>query len=369
MASITTAWHGLDLAAARAVLQKAIADGAFPGAAWGVLLDGDIIACEGAGRFTYDADAPPVSSETMYDLASLTKVVATTSIAMLLWQRSALDLDAPLGGWFPEFAAGESSAARGRVTLRMLLAHSSGLPAHVPLWEQVPLESTRPEEDALALCMRVPLESPPGTATEYSDIGFILLGAVLEKISGMPLETMFAEWVADPLRLRDTCFGPLTAERAARAAPTRDPHWRRVVLRGEVHDENCAVLGGVAGHAGLFSTAPDVLRFADAILRPPQDGVFEPRTVREFTTRQTEPAGTSRTLGWDTPTQPSQSGRCFGPRTIGHLGYAGTSLWLDLDRRLAVTLLTNRVFTVDAGEPPRAIVEVRPAFHDALLNC
>ncbi len=123
MASITTAWHGLDLAAARAVLQKAIADGAFPGAAWGVLLDGDIIACEGAGRFTYDADAPPVSSETMYDLASLTKVVATTSIAMLLWQRSALDLDAPLGGWFPEFAAGESSAARGRVTLRMLLAH------------------------------------------------------------------------------------------------------------------------------------------------------------------------------------------------------------------------------------------------------
>jgi CubicO group peptidase (beta-lactamase class C family) len=213
-------------------------------------------------------------------------------------------------------------------------------------------------------CLRMPLERDPGHQPEYSDIGFVLLGAALCQLAGRPLDHLAEEMVFRPLQMASTGYVP-AAESRADIAPTCDWNMRHRVLQGEVHDENCALLGGVAGHTGLFSNCADVLRFAGAVLR--QDGFFMPHTVELFSRRVCG----SRALGWDTPSQPSQSGQYFSPRSIGHLGYSGTSLWIDLDRKIAITLLTNRCYTGPAAGPlpdKHAIGRMRPAFHDAVMR-
>ncbi|HTW45271.1 MAG TPA: serine hydrolase domain-containing protein [Acidobacteriaceae bacterium] len=351
--------------AARAVIGQAIASHAFPGAAWGVFYNGEILALDSAGHFTYDPASPAVTPSTVFDLASLTKVLVTTPLAMLLYDRGILSLDAVLGDILPGFVIGMEPGSQKRfVTLRSLLAHSSGLPGYVRLFEQ-----HHSPEAVLRAALRLPLEAQPNTRAEYSDIGFILLGKALEILSGDILSRVFAREIASPLGLETAIFCPPPAAHTHIPPTEDDTTFRHRIIQREVQDENCYALGGVAGHAGLFANTQDILRFAACILAEGRTAsgrqLFQPQTVKLFATRQTTPAGTTRALGWDTPSSPSSSGSHFSPASIGHLGYAGTSLWIDPARQLAVVLFTNRTWPDRSCD---AIRQVRPAFHDAIAE-
>lgn len=352
-------------ATTRAVLNQAIVQRAFPGAAWGVFQNGAVVALEAIGRFTYEPAAPAVTPATVFDLASVTKVVATTAAAMLLVDRGVLDLDARLGDILPGFVIGMAhGSGKERVTLRMLLAHSSGLVGWAPLFR-----NCGTSDALLSAILRLPLEAQPGARTEYSDFGFILLGKVIELLARTPLDIFCAREIFAPLGLAHTRFNPRRADRTSIPPTEDDRSYRGRVIQGEVQDEHAFVLGGVGGHAGAFSNVEDLLTFAQCILDRGRTAggtqLFRPETVGLFTARQTTADGQSRALGWDVPTEPSSSGRFFGPRSIGHLGYAGTSLWIDPDQNLAIALLTNRTWPDRSNE---AIRQVRPAFHDAVVE-
>jgi CubicO group peptidase (beta-lactamase class C family) len=329
-----------------------------------------------------------VTPATLFDLASLTKPVATTTMAMILHERGLLELEAPVVGVVPEFMAdecGEPDPRRRDVTFRMLLAHSSGLPAYEKLFLKA-----HSRDDLLRAAFTTSLSTDPGTHAEYSDIGFIVLGAALERIAGESLDLFCQREIFGPLEMYNTTFNPPKVSRN-RIPPTADERteqkcgadtpvrerpeekpaqgaarstFRQRLIQGEVQDENASVLGGVAGHSGLFSTAEDLARFAHAMLHGGRP-ILRPETVALFTRRESTPTGTSRALGWDTPSAPSQSGKYFGPRSFGHLGYTGTSLWIDPDRQLSITLLTNRTWPDCTNQ---AIKQVRPAFHDAVVE-
>ena len=342
------------------VLRDAVAARTFPAAVCAVHCRGETTQFA-EGRYTYEESSPAVTTETIFDLASVSKVVATTAMAMLLYDRKGLDLDAPVISVVPEFrgGSGNNESRRERVNFRMLLAHSSGLPAYVRLFERA-----KSRDELLAMAFSTPLEHVPDTHTEYSDIGFIILGVALERLAGESLDKFCAREIFQPLGMSDTRFCP-PPDWKPRIAPTADDQrFRHQIIQGEVQDENASVMGGVAGHAGVFSTAADVSRFARGILNGGAP-LFRPETVKLFTTRQTHPADTSRALGWDTPSVPSQSGQFFSARAFGHLGYTGTSLWVDPERDLAVTLLTNRTWPDCSSQ---AIKQVRPKFHDAVVK-
>ncbi len=349
----------LQFAGAYSILERAIAEQAFPGAVFGVLAQGAVLALDGVGGFTYDLPAEPVTTATVFDLASVTKVIATTSMAMLLYQSGQLSLDQPLARILPAFAEGEvAGGARHQVTLRMLLAHASGLPGYVRLFEE-----SEGREALLHACLRLPLESAPGSRTEYSDPGFILLGEALEVLAGERLEGFCAREVFASLSMTSTCFRPPADWRSAIPPTEEDLTFRHRIIQGEVQDENCFVLGGVAGHAGLFSNVLDPLLYAECLLGRQQ--LFKTETIQLFTTRAALPPDSSRALGWDTPSQPSSSGSFFSRHSAGHLGYAGTSLWIDFERQVAIVLLTNRTWPHRQSQTIRT---VRPAFHDAVME-
>ncbi len=317
-------------------------------------------------------------------------------MAMILYERGLLELEAPVIGVIPEFlsqATGEPDPRRHDVTFRMLLAHSSGLPAYEKLFLKA-----RSRDALLQAVFTMPLSTDPGSRAEYSDIGFILLGTALERLAGESLDAFCQREIFGPLGMSNTTFNPPKDSRKA-IPPTADERpeqaknekecgvgaparekpsekmmprvseiargtFRQRIIQGEVQDENAYVLGGVAGHAGLFSTAEDLARFAHVLLHGGHP-ILRPETIALFTRHESAPPGTSRALGWDTPSAPSQSGRCFGLRAFGHLGYTGTSLWIDPDRQLSITLLTNRTWPDCANQ---AIKQVRPAFHDAVAE-
>ena len=352
--------------AAYRVLEDAIAARAFPGCAFGVFTKGEGLLTGALGRFTYEAESPAVTAETVFDVASLTKVVATTSAAMLLVQRGQIDLETPLAELLPEFVAGRApgDAAR-RVTLRHLLAHNSGLPGYVELFRK----ATTPEA-LFRGCLELPLEAEPGARAEYSDPGFILLGKALEARTREPLDSWLPREVFHPLGMDSTRFCPAPDQRCAIPPTEQDTWFRHRLIQGEVQDENAWVLKGVSGHAGLFSTVADLLHYASEIHgaatgtgtegRP---RLFDRATVNRFSQRQ-EPNGSSRALGWDTPSANSSSaGKHFSSHSIGHLGFSGCSLWIDLDAAITVVLLTNRTWP---DRKSQLIREVRPAFHNAV---
>jgi serine-type D-Ala-D-Ala carboxypeptidase len=341
-----------------AVLRSGIDQRAFPGAAVAITHQGKLIAHKGLGHFTYDATSPAVTAGTIYDLASVTKVIATTAACMVLCDRGLFKLDQPIVEFLPEFAE-QDAARRCQVTLRMLLAHSSGLPAYVKLFQTAPNK-----DELLDQALRVPLAVDPGTRAEYSDIGFILLGEAIQRLSSEVLDQFCRREVFTKLNLAHTCFNPPAEIRLAIPPTEDDRSFRHRLIQGEVNDENAFVMGGVAGHAGCFSTALDVSVFAQCMLQggPP---LVKRETLEIFTRRQDFPPATSRALGWDTPSQPSQSGKYFSSRSYGHLGYTGTSLWIDPDRQISVTLLTNRTWP-DRGS--QSIKQFRPAFHDAVIE-
>ena len=345
-------------ASAFAVLEEAIAERSFPAASVAIAVRRRLIAVKAFGRFTYESSAQLVSPATLFDLASLTKVVATTPMAMLLYQRGLLDLDAPVGAVVPEFVCdAEKDLRRREVTFRMLLAHSSGLPAYEKLFLK-----SRTRDELLHEVFVTPLTADPGTRAEYSDIGFILLGVALERVSDESLDRFCQREIFAPLGMTHTAFNPPSEIRAQIPPTQEDQDFRHRIIQGEVQDENASVLGGVAGHAGVFSTAADLAQFAHAMISP--GAHIRHETIALFTRRESAPAGTSRTLGWDTPSFPSQSGRYFGPASFGHLGYTGTSLWIDPDRQLSISLLTNRTWPDCSNH---AIKQVRPRFHDAAI--
>jgi CubicO group peptidase (beta-lactamase class C family) len=358
------------------LLQNAITSHAFPARSLAVTLRGELIAHYALGRFTYDPASPPVATNSIFDLASVTKAVATTTMAMILYERGLLDLEAPVTAIVPEFAGDDPR--RRDVTLRMLLAHTSGLPAYEKLFLR-----SKTRDALLTAAFTTNLTADPGTRAEYSDIGFIILGVALERLADEPLDTFCQREIFGPLGMSHTTFNPPktwkdkiipTTDECGAGAPAREPliasakpasgTFRGRIIQGEVQDENASVLGGVAGHAGLFAPCEDVAVFAHALLsggRP----ILRPDTIELFTRRESSPEGTSRALGWDTPSNPSQSGKYFGPRSYGHLGYTGTSLWIDPDRQLSITLLTNRTWPDGQNQ---AIKQVRPAFHDAIID-
>ena len=357
---------GTRFAAAAQILNDAIAAHAFPGCAFGVLADGKVQIQDALGHFTYEGTSPAVTAETVYDLASVTKVVATTALAMGLFQHGQLDLDMLLGDMLPGFVTGRALGDRARhVKLRHLLAHNSGLPGYVEFFRTI----TTPSE-LFRACLQLPLEAEPGTRSEYSDPGFILLGKALELCIGEPLSVWTERELFQPLGMTSTGYSPTPGKRSLIPPTEEDTTFRHRRIQGEVQDENAWLLKGSAGHAGLFSNVPDLLRFAGEILisgpgkAPAANNarLFQAETVELFAERQ-GPEGSSRALGWDTPSQNSSSGRHFSPHSIGHLGFSGCSLWIDLDAGVAVALLTNRTWP---DRQSQLIRKIRPAFHDAV---
>jgi CubicO group peptidase (beta-lactamase class C family) len=388
-------------APAFSILQQAITQQAFPAASVAVTLRGRLIALKAVGHFTYDAGAPSLSSlprggdfsvnpSTLFDLASLTKVVATTPMAMLLYERGLLDLDAPVSAIVPEFISSTDKDPRRReVTLRMLLSHSSGLPVYEKLYMKA-----RTRDELLQSALTIPLATDPATRAKYSDIGFIILAIALERLADESLDRFCQREIFAPLSMTNTTFNP-PLEIRSQIPPTADEQeepcgsdtpvrqlpktsplqsgsqqsaarstFRQRIIQGEVQDENASVLGGVAPQAGLFSTAQDLAKFAQAMLNGGRP-ILRPETVSLFTRREPAPPGTTRALGWDTPSTSSQSGRYFSPQSFGHLGYTGTSLWIDPTRQLSITLLTNRTWPDCSNH---AIKQVRPKFHDAIIE-
>lgn len=339
------------------ILESAIAADAFPACSISVAFRGELVAHKALGRFTYDPTSPTVRTTSIFDLASLTKVVATTAMAMVLYEHGLLDLEAPAAAIVPEFIANDGR--RQEVTLRMLLAHSSGLPGYEKLFQHA-----HNREDLLQSAFATELTAAPGSRFEYSDIGFIILGVVLERLADEPMDVFCQREIFGPLGMMRTTFNPANTLKNSIPPTADDRTFRHRVIQGEVQDENASIMGGVAAHAGLFSTAGDLAIFGHAMINGGYP-ILRAATVELFSRRENSPAGTTRALGWDTPSEPSQAGKYFSSRSFGHLGYTGTSTWTDSGRQVSLALLTNRTWP---GCQNQAIKQVRPAFHDAVIE-
>ncbi len=347
------------------VMDAAIASGAIPG---GVLAVGthDQLIMRPFGKLTRDAKSAAVTANTLYDMASVTKVIVTTISVMILAQQKRLDLDTPVARYLPEWAAAAKSDPdptwRARVTIRNLLLHDSGLPAHRDFYKQA-----KGHDAVLARVLAEPLVHQPGTQVEYSDLGFILLGEIVQRLTGVTLDEFAKQHIFAPLGMISSQFNPPRKLWPTIAPTENDVDFRKRLMQGEVHDENAWAMGGVSGHAGLFSTAGDTAIFAQMILNGgiyAHHRILTRATIQEFTARQAI-GGSARTLGWDAVTQPSSSGHYFSANSFGHTGFTGTSLWIDPQRDLFVVLLTNRVNPTRANEQIR---QLRPAVHDAVMQ-
>jgi CubicO group peptidase (beta-lactamase class C family) len=338
--------------------------GAYPGAALVVGRHDTVLFAKGYGHLTWSPTSPAADPEsTLYDLASLTKIVVTTSTLMILVDRGRVSLDAPVARYLPEF----NGSGTAGITVLQLLTHTSGLRPTLPLFRTAADSAV-----ALRLVFATTPVAPPGGRVIYSDLNAILLGEIVRRVAGAPLEVVAAREILGPLGLHQSVFRPGDALRP-RIAPTG--LWHGHAVAGVVNDQNAARLGGVAGHAGLFASATDVARFAQFVLRegvlPDGRRLVRAETMNEFTTRATPVRGTrseARALGWQavpTGEAVSSAGTLFGPRSFGHTGWTGTSLWIDPDRDLFVVLLTNRAFAPRARRSFTLLHQVRGSVADA----
>ena len=345
------------LASIDRIVMRGIKAGGYPGASVVIGRNGYAVFQKGFGKLGWTTSSPRVTADrSIYDLASLTKVVGTTTGAMLLYDQGRLDLEAPVSTYLPAFSGGWKDS----VTVRQLLTHRSGLPAGRDLWRVA-----RTADEARAAVLSTPLECRPGQCYIYSDLGADVLGFVIEAIAGESLDVFLHDKVFEPLGMNDTFFRPADSV-TYRIAPTEIAPPRGYPLQGEVHDENAYALGGVAGHAGLFSTAADLSIFAQMMLNGGSyNGVriLSDTVVSLFTRRA---AGT-RALGWDTADGDGGSGKFLDSRAYGHTGYTGTSIWIDPDRQMFVLLLTNRVHAARARRPAKVISDVRADLADAAV--
>ncbi len=363
----------------QAALQQAVVGGIFPGAVLAIRQGGGPGCFVTAGRLSTDPPGNPVTPTTVYDLASLTKPLATVTSLALLAQAGQCRLDDRLDAHLPELG----DASIGRATIRQLLTHSSGLPGWRGFYERLSPNAVLPStpqsrEDAerqlLQLIKGEALLYGMGERSLYSDLGFMLLGLVVERLGRTTLDRFVCEHLVQPLKAHPLCYLPGDRETESlktslldRVAPTEWDPWRGRLLCGEVHDENAAALGGVAGHAGLFGTAEAVLAVTGAWLmgHHRKKSILNSDVVRDFTSPQNAVPGSSWALGWDTPSVPSSSGQYFSSQSFGHLGYTGTSIWIDPACELEVVLLSNRVHPSRKNERIRAF---RPAIHDLVYQ-
>jgi beta-N-acetylhexosaminidase len=330
----------------------------FPGASVAVGYRGHLIYQRASGKFDYSVNGKSVSKDTIYDLASLTKVVAATTLAMQFIETGILTLEDPISRFYPALTGNE----REKITIRHLLTHTSGLPAHLPFYKD-----TKGKRKYVDKILQTPLESEPGIKAVYSDLGIILLGDILEKVSGKSLDRLARERIFIPLGMSHTLFKP-GPKLKGEIAPTEKDAWRGRLIQGEVHDENAFAMGGVSAHAGLFSNSDDLSIFCQMLLN---GGIYAHKrivkrsTIERFVTRQNFPAGSSRALGWDTPSPDSSAGSLLSDKSFGHTGFTGTSMWLDPTRELFIILLTNRVYPSREGE---GIQTVRRKLADAVVQ-
>ena len=340
------------------IINNAIKDSAFPGAVVLVEKNGKIIFEKAFGHFTYDKNSRQMTLNTLFDLASLTKVISTTTCAMICFDRGLFKLDDKVLKYIPQFAQN----GKGNITIRNLLLHNSGLPAFKQYYKMFDNG-----EDVLNDIYSTKLDYPTGTKTVYSDLGIITLGKIIEKVTGMKLDKFALKEIFNPLGMKNTMYNPPDSLKN-RCAPTEhDDYWRHRQIQGEVHDETASMLGGVAGQAGLFSTAEDIAKVLQMLL---QDGKFDGRqiiksgTVKLFTKRQSQ--NSSRALGWDTKSKTgSSAGDLFSGDSYGHTGFTGTSVWTDPERKLFVVFLTNRVYPTRKNHK---LFKVRPALHNSVIK-
>jgi len=322
----------------------------------------------------------PISTETRFDLASLTKILVTTPLAVCAASTGALRLDHTLDAFF---APDVLPADKRDISIRHLLNHCSGLPAYRPFYRDLislPPPSRRPA--LLDAILRTPLAAPPGTVACYSDLGFLLLGIILEKLFDGRLDRVARKMVFDPFRIDSLHFRSMEVPTGPEIIPSLSPAgglsfaatehcpWRKRLLVGEVHDENCYCLGGVAGHAGLFGTARGIFTLLSRFLDIAREGSGEPAwssdILAEFWSRQGIVPDSTWALGFDTPSASNSSaGRFFSPRSVGHLGFSGTSAWMDLERSVIIILLTNRIYPTRCNEKLKAF---RPSAHDLTME-
>jgi len=328
------------------------------------------------GRLTYGEKSPATTMKTIYDLASVTKVIATTAAIMRLYDEGKIDLNAPVSQYIPEFGTN----GKTDITVYNLLVHNSGLTAWTPFYQDPDMDTPQKVKNAIYNCQK---EYETGSRTLYSDYNAFLLGEIVERISGKKLDEFCRESIFSKLNMTDTYFlVPMTED--YRIAPTEnDTYWRKQLLVGYVHDELAAILEGVSGNAGLFSTGPDLFKFMQMMLnngiytderrmspQPMQDTMYQSGTVELFTSKATGLGySTSRALGWDTKPEPTKypppCGNRFSASCFGHTGYTGTSVWCDKEKDLIVIFLTNRVYPNRSSEEVRSI---RPKVHDEVCK-
>ncbi len=357
--------HGklFNLDNAWAVIDSAINDKITPGAQVFIAKHGEVVSSRGFGFQTYDNNSPPIDEASIYDVASLTKVLATTPVAMKLIAQKKLGLDQTVSQFFPQF----TNNHKNEITIRHLLTHSSGLIPFVEFFKFDPLPS---KNEIVEYIIASELDFIPGEKYQYSDLGMILLKEIIENVTNRSLDKLAHSWIYRPMGMNATRFNP-PVEILSQIVPTEiDNVYRNRLLQGEVHDENTHVLGGVSGHAGIFSTASDIGRYGQIMLN---NGIWEGRRifknkqVKQFTELHHLPIDSERTLGWDTPSRngKSSAGDYFSSSTFGHLGYTGTSLWIDPENEIIVVLLTNRVHpTRERG----GIYGIRREFHTQVMK-
>ncbi len=370
-----------DFRAVENACNEAVNQGVFPGA---VLLVGKEQKAVFEKSFGYRSLLPeksPLGVETAFDVASLTKPLATTVAVMLLVREKKIRLDDQVTRVIPMYGV----LGKSQTTFRQLLAHTAGLPAWKPFFEEIIrreksgrinfVASRAAKSHVYEQIHREKPLGPPGSQSLYSDLGFIILGEAVEILTGSNLDRYCQERIFKPMGLRSTGFVDLTLLRSRRLqpvtemiAPTENCPWRKKIICGEVHDDNAYAMGGVAGHAGLFSSVRDIHRFLirmDHCLRG-QDDFLPQALVQEFLTKDQQVNPSSFALGWDTPSAgQSSSGSLFSPRSVGHLGFTGCSIWWDLEKNCHVVLLTNRVHPVRKNEKIR---EFRPQIHDLVMR-
>jgi CubicO group peptidase (beta-lactamase class C family) len=341
------------------VVETAINDRAFPGAVVLVWQDGKILFEKGFGNYTYDSKSPKVSTETIYDLASVTKVVATTIATMICYDRKLFSLDDKVAKYIPEF----SINGKKDISIKNLLLHNTGLPA----WKKFYGRNLGFDE-VLKEIYSSELEYKTGENTVYSDLGIITLGKIIENVTGKSLDKYCSDEIFIPLKMSSTFYNPNDSIKKLCAPTETDNYWRMKTLQGEVHDETSAMLNGVAGHAGLFSTAEDISKLMSVLINKgklDQKDFIKQSTVELFTRRYSSES--TRALGWDTKSDSgSSAGKYFSKKSFGHTGYTGTSIWADPERKLFVIFLTNRVHPTRENTK---ILKVRPQLHNAVIKC
>jgi CubicO group peptidase (beta-lactamase class C family) len=346
------------------LVESALRSKLFPGMELLVARGDELLLHEAWGVLEVGPEAPPMKVGTVFDIASLTKPIGTATLLLVLVEQGKLTLEDQISAAFPEF---ETPEKRG-ITVRHLLTHTSGLPAWADFYS-----STRGQAEALQSLLHTPLQHPTGTAMLYSDLGYLILGELIRRVSGKTLREFFQRTVAHPLRLTQTAFKPLDEGIAGPFAPTQYCPWRKQLLRGIVHDENAFVFDGEGGNAGLFATATDLSRFARMLLhRGELDGVrvLAPRTISRMIANHNPPRLPPRGLGWDIKGEGfgyMSCGELMQPGSIGHTGFTGTSLWLEPESGFTVILLSNRVHMARERNQPD-MVRFRPRLHNLVAS-